>query len=313
VPPQNPWGSVQDPAAHGAGAEPELAGGRGVGGGRERLGGVGELLLELQQLANKTGAVLNSHQEVGVIFTMLQVDETLPAFERAVALLQKDQQLPMKASTWLAESLSKQASTVDDAYYLLETRKTEGEAVPIAAVNLVIEACAIMGDLDRAFATWAELEQLALKPNTGTYNALLHACVRTREVASGRRLLTRMEMDEVDPDPQTFDHRCSLLVMSRQGNAAVELLAECQAAGFKPLSKMYVTCVNHLVRQQRHDDVRALLGQCERITRLWSIPSGWRGLRESFGSKRCALFRRPCITPYPYPENPPTLAGVYIA
>jgi len=116
-----------------------------------------------------------------------------------------------------------------------------------------------MGDLDRAFATWAELEQLSLTPNTGTYNALLHACVNTRELASGRRLLSRMEMDEVASDSQTYAHRGSLLVMSRQGDAAVELLAECRDAGFKPEPKMYITCINHLMRGRRYDEVRALL------------------------------------------------------
>jgi len=218
-----------------------------------------ELLLELQQLANKTGAVLNSHQEVGVIFTMLQMDQTLQAFQRAVSLMGKDHGLPVKAANWLADQLSTQASMVDDAYYLLETRKSEGEAVPIAAVNIVIEACAVMGDLDRAFATYAELEQLALKPDTGTYNALLHACVRTRELASGRRLLSRMEMDEVRPDAQTFAHRCSMLVMSRQGNSALQVLDECKAANVKPLPKMYVTCANYLLRGRRYEEVRALL------------------------------------------------------
>ena len=155
---------------------------------------------------------------------------------------------------------------MDDAYYMLETRKAEGEAVPITAVNVVIEACAFMSDLDRAFATWAELEQLALKPDTGTYNALLHACVRTREVASGRRLLNRMEMEEVSPDSVTYAHRCSLLVMSRQGEAAVDLIKECVDSGMKPQFKMYVTCINYLMRGRRYEEAQPLVQQLRAAT-----------------------------------------------
>jgi len=219
-----------------------------------------DLLVELQELARRTGAVLNSSQEVGVIYTMLENEAPLQAFERAVALLAKDGALlPMRATNMLAERLAVQASMVDDAYYMLETRNTEGESVPIHAVNIVIEACANMGDLDRAFATWAELEQLGLKPDAGTYNALLHACVRTRELASGRRLLNRMEMDEVAPNANTFAHRCSLLVMSRQGDAAIGLVAECIAAGLKPTVKMCQTCINYLLRGRRYEEVGALI------------------------------------------------------
>merc|ERR1712054_275865 len=93
----------------------------------------------------------------------------------------------------VAEELSRQASSVDESYYLLESRKQQHGQVPLPAVNVIIEACALMGDLDRAFATWAEIEQLDLKPDAGTYNALLHTCIRTREIASGRRLLSRMD------------------------------------------------------------------------------------------------------------------------
>ena len=43
--------------------------------------------------------------------------------------------------------------------------RSKRSLVPLAAVNIVIEACAHMADLDRAFATWAELEQLELTPD----------------------------------------------------------------------------------------------------------------------------------------------------
>ena len=76
----------------------------------------------------------------------------------------------------ISEELAKHASAVDESYFLLESRKAQGLPVPLPAVNMIIEACAVMGDLDRAFATWAELEQLGLSADTGSFNALLHTC-----------------------------------------------------------------------------------------------------------------------------------------
>lgn len=115
---------------------------------------------------------------------------------------------------------------------------------------MVIEACALMGDLDRAFATWAELEQLGLKPDAGTYNSLLHTCVKTREIASGRRLLTRMSQDGILPDAVTFMHQTALHIMSREEDVALQVLQQCKDADIVPTGRMYVSLINlHLRRR----------------------------------------------------------------
>ena len=218
-----------------------------------------ESVVQLGESLAQSGVTLDRFQQVGVIMAHLNLGQAVKAFGQLIDLNQQGHTLPERLGEDMATELSKQAAWVDASYYLLESRQAAGDAVPLPAANMVIEACALMGDLDRAFATWAELEQLALKPDTGTYNALLHACVRTREVASGRRLLNRMEMEEVSPDSVTYDHRAALLVMSRQGNAAVELLKECIEAGIKPQFKMYVTCINFLMRGRRYEEVRPLV------------------------------------------------------
>ena len=94
--------------------------------------------------------------------------------------------------------------SVEDAYYVLEARRTEGEAVPLPAINVIIEACAQLEDLDRAFATWGELEAFGLAPDVHTFNALLHTCVRTREMGSGQRLLQRMGAADIKRDAQSY-------------------------------------------------------------------------------------------------------------
>ena len=125
---------------------------------------------------------LDRFQMIGVIFAQLQLNQPVLAFSSIVDLYDAGYKLPEKAYTQITETLAEQcAPAVDESYFLLESRKQESRSVPLAAVNVIIEACALMGDLDRAFATWAELEQLSLTPDTGTFNALLHTCVRTRE------------------------------------------------------------------------------------------------------------------------------------
>lgn len=234
-------------------------------------------IFKIDSLANKVGCVLNARQEVGFIITLLHGDDILKAFQRTVTLYQNGQNLPPRATQLLASKLAAQASSVDDAYYLLESRKAEGYAVPLPAVNVIIEACAEMGDLDRAFATWAELDQLSLQPDTGTYNALLHTCVQAREVASGRRLINRMQLDGVRADATTYAHHCGLLVMSRQGDAALGLLQTCSEAGVTPTPKMYITLINHLLRRRMFGQAQELLTEMKGL--------GNRVVSESFERK----------------------------
>lgn len=172
-------------------------------------------------------------------------------------LLEAGHRLPERAQEQVAEELAKQASAVDESYFLLESRKSQSRSVPLNAVNVIIEACALMGDLDRAFATWAELEQLELQPNEGTFNALLHTCVRARELASGRRLLSRMAQDGIKPNAVTFMHQTALHVMSREDGLALKMLQSCKEAGITPNARMYASLINMCVRSGKFDRAQA--------------------------------------------------------
>ena len=63
--------------------------------------------------------------------------------------------------------------TLSPTLLVLEARRTEGEAVPLPAINVIIEACAQLEDLDRAFATWGELEAFGLAPDVHTLTPTL--------------------------------------------------------------------------------------------------------------------------------------------
>ena len=47
--------------------------------------------------------------------------------------------------------LAMQASAVDESY-ICSSRASRRAGIPLGAINMVIDACAILNDLDRAFA-----------------------------------------------------------------------------------------------------------------------------------------------------------------
>ena len=104
-----------------------------------------------------------------------QVNRPVAAFDVAVQCFADGLNLPHSAYNLLAKTLANHVSLVDDAYYLLETRHNNEQPVPLAAINLIIDACALVdenGDLDRAFATWAELDRLKLEPDVSMDDSL---------------------------------------------------------------------------------------------------------------------------------------------
>jgi len=246
------------------------------GGSGDQFGGLGQEVLsslfreaqesrdpdgvvKLAQTLTEAGIKLDRFQQVGVIFAHFQLRQMVQGFGMLIDLYQSGHSINGKIYDLIAEELAKHAAAVDESYYLLESRKQEGADVPLAAVNVIIEACAIMGDLDRAFATWAELDQLGLKPDATTYNALLHTCIRTRELPSGRRLLARMGQDGISPNAVTFAHRCALHIMSREEDMAIDLLQQCRDLDIVPTGKMYVSLVNLYLRRQDPEQAQALL------------------------------------------------------
>jgi len=220
-------------------------------------------VVRLAETLTQGGVKLDRFQQVGLIFAHLKLNQAVQAFEVLVDLYANGQTLPPRAADGIAADLAKHEASVDESYYLLESRKAAGKDVPLAAVNMVIEACAVMGDLDRAFATWAELEQFALEPDTGTYNALLRTCVETRELASGRRLLSRMAQDGVTPDSVTFMHQTAIYIMSRDSRQALETLQRCKDAGLVPPSRMYVGLINLLARNRMTQEAQELMQEME--------------------------------------------------
>ena len=125
----------------------------------------------------------------------------------------------------------------------------------------------------------------------GTYNALLHTCVRTREIGSGRRLLGRMVQEGVPPDGDTFRHQCSLHIMQREHALAFRCLDTCRDADVVPPGEMcasrhisphlptpphasprlrtpahrYVALINVLLRGGRRDEAQEMLEEMEKI------------------------------------------------
>lgn len=251
-----------DPTAL-AGVRDEL--GEFVRRGLERAhghGGAPDDVIGAVAIARRLGVEPTQYQLVGAHLAHLEKGDGVGAFANYLGMLDRGFALKPRLRDALADQLAQQAELADEAYYHLDARHTGGHGVPLDAVDVVVEACARLGDLDRAFATFGELERFGVRPGVSTYNALLHACVNSRELASGRRLLSAMDEEGVAADAETYGHRCSLHLMSGgRLDGAVRLFDECKAAGLVPVSRTYVTLINLHLRRGSPDDAASLLAE----------------------------------------------------
>ena len=220
-------------------------------------------IVELAGALKKANISLDRFQQVGLALAHMQLNEPVEAFATIVELYDKGRTLPEFAFDQVSKEMSNNPSAVDESYYLLESRKAESLSVPLPAVNLIMEACAQMGDLDRAFATWAELDKLDVTPDIGTFNALLHTCVKTRELASGRRLLARMAQDGIEANQMTYLHQTALHIVGREEANALSMVKACKDAEITPHARMYTSLIIMCARSGKRDRAKELLDMME--------------------------------------------------
>lgn len=228
-----------------------------------------DAIIPVYEEIKKLGIRLPRRDLQGVAMTYVAKKEPILAFRQMLSVIDAKHDPAPRMLELIGMELSTDASLVDDAYYVLDERRAEGVKVPLEAMNLIIEACAQLSDLDRAFATWQELESFGLQPNVGTFNALLHTCVRTREIGSGRRLLQRMLDAGVERDAESYFLEVGLLMRSpRDAPGCFNVLEACKAAGLVPMAKMYVTLINYCLRDplgrkvQQAQDLLAEMEAC---------------------------------------------------
>lgn len=102
----------------------------------------------------------------------------------------------------LSKVIASSLEEIDACYYDITSMIEKGDSVPVDALNLIIFACALARDVDRGFATFAELERFKLKPNVNTYNYMISLC--QRQFPTSVKLFEEMKTQEILPNERTF-------------------------------------------------------------------------------------------------------------
>ncbi|KAJ1396600.1 Tetratricopeptide-like helical domain superfamily [Sesbania bispinosa] len=114
-----------------------------------------------------------------------------------------------------------------------------------ASYNVVIHAFCEMGSIDSALKMIREMEELGHRPNVITFNTLLGAFYEKRGYAEGEKIWALMRAQEdVRPDVASYKIRMSGLIRDGRVTEAVKVVDEMIVNGVKP----DVRCFNVLIK-----------------------------------------------------------------
>ena len=132
------------------------------------------------------------------------------AASRAFAMYATNNMAPDNfAYSGIISAAGKAGGKLHSARALLTQAETDlGESCDVGVYNAFIDACAREGDVASAQATVDVMRQrksLPSKPNTRTYNSVITAAARARDLGAAKRALTELEDDEtLEPTDRTF-------------------------------------------------------------------------------------------------------------
>jgi pentatricopeptide repeat protein len=145
------------------------------------------------------------------------------------------------------EAIRTSPDAVDAAWDALEALHSEGQAVNITAVNVVIRASVALGDLQRAFGTYQICAELGVKPTLDTYHSLLSGCIVARHRELGNRLIAEMKEAKIKPDSRTYERLIVLCLTGESYEDAFFYLEEMKAENLYPPLSVYEAIIQRCV------------------------------------------------------------------
>jgi pentatricopeptide repeat protein len=215
---------------------------------------------------------LEYHHYEALLEAYVGSDDLKTAF-RVLCIMKRARLEPDEGSTRsLYVYLCGHPSRPNQAYEIVKSLHEDGQVVPTAAFNVILEASSTLGALDTAVAHYKTLHLLCADgPTTGTFNALLQGCHKVSESTQRSNkdlamfLASEMAALGIRPDSLTYDRFILVCLQEPDYEDAFRYLAEMKSMGagkWRPRQGTY----NALVRRAAasgDDRVDGLLQEME--------------------------------------------------
>lgn len=157
-------------------------------------------------LVNRTSKLDVHHYEA--LISAYASSSDLKSALQVLIIMKRARLEPGEATTRpIYDSLCKAEKLPSQAFRILQTLHKDGQTIPTAAANVIIEASVAHGHLEEAIRVYKTLHELCSSgPNTATFNALLQGCSKSpgnKDLAMF--LASEMAALGIRPDVLTYD------------------------------------------------------------------------------------------------------------
>ncbi|TKA70805.1 hypothetical protein B0A49_06343 [Cryomyces minteri] len=233
-------------------------------------------------LGNRATVFEHQHYEM-LIDTYLATDDVKTAIS-ILSVMEGAKMAPDAATTRnLFKHLRADASRPHAALAVLQSLHEAGKPVPVAAVNVVLEALVHLMDLAGALDVYKTLHTLCARgPTVATFNALLRGCssdaseadadepldadaadqdLTSDKKATAMFLAAEMRALAVAPDAVTYDRLILVCLRAPDCEDALRYYAEMRSRGWLPRPGTFAAVVKRLARDADFERAAEVLAQ----------------------------------------------------
>ncbi|EFJ34310.1 hypothetical protein SELMODRAFT_82002 [Selaginella moellendorffii] len=227
-------------------------------------------------LVMASARVGTAHYSLGVLRTMLELGYHPPVkvWSALVSKLGKnvdDAQLALKVFDEVCQCVAEQGM-------IQLHRKMERMKPDTGAFNAALNACANIGNLERAEQLWELMPAFGVKANTLTFNVMIKLYARVEKLDKLEQILHTMADADVDPDATTFNSLVAAFVGLGELSLAESIVQSLRGEGehqtrvpallpklrehsakFQPDVRTYTTLMKGYVQHNRVSDAMQLL------------------------------------------------------
>lgn len=183
------------------------------------------------------GATPGPRLYAAVVAAHAACGETEAAFAALLGAYKDHPDMTTSPSAWmpLVRSCCGGPAALDDAYYILERLRNSGATVPVTALNVVVAACGLSGDIERVFETFDAFERtFGVRPDLETFHLLLSACSWNGLASSVAQVHAVMGQHSLKPSNVTTGHLIDADIGQRRFDAATSRVCEAHVADELP-------------------------------------------------------------------------------
>ncbi|KAI0283795.1 hypothetical protein BC826DRAFT_960862 [Russula brevipes] len=212
--------------------------------------GLPELAMDVLRVLKVIGVDLREYHFAPIIESFCRTNRIKEALATLTLIRENNIEPNSDTAHPIFEAIRVSADAVDATWDALEGLRSEGQAVDITAVNVVIQASVALGDLQRAFGTYRMCTTLSVKPTLDTYHFLLSGCIAARHRELGDRLIAEMKELKIKPDARTYERLIVLCLTGETYEDAFFYLEEMKAENLYPPLSVYEAIIQRCVLEK---------------------------------------------------------------